>query len=198
MFDPVSKPSHYTEGRKIETIDAIEDWGLGFHLGNAVKYISRAGRKDPAKTGEDISKAIWYLERFQEQLPTGPGPVTLLDQLTSQLDEQEEAEFAAMGDLGTRNFGSDEDIPFSCDWEEGEEDLWDPSLGPVEPIDRNGDPVYHLQGKDLSKFAPNEVVSTWEEGDMILGVQKNGDVQILKHSSSLYSELDTLPSELEL
>lgn len=42
--DPVNHPSHYTYG-KIETIDYIEDKGLGFNLGNAVKYISRAGHK---------------------------------------------------------------------------------------------------------------------------------------------------------
>lgn len=60
--DPVSRPAHYTSGG-VETIDAIEAWGLGFHLGNAVKYISRAGKKDPAKTVEDLRKAIWYIER---------------------------------------------------------------------------------------------------------------------------------------
>ena len=42
----VNHPSHYAEGRKYEPIDVIEDWELGFNLGNTVKYISRAGRKD--------------------------------------------------------------------------------------------------------------------------------------------------------
>ena len=65
--DLVRNPAHYTQGRKYEPIDVIEDWELSFHLGNALKYISRAGRKDPSKTREDISKAIWYLERFQDQ-----------------------------------------------------------------------------------------------------------------------------------
>ena len=41
----------------------IEAWGLGFNLGNALKYISRAGRKDPEKTEEDLQKAIWYINR---------------------------------------------------------------------------------------------------------------------------------------
>ena len=36
-------------------------WGLGFNLGNAVKYISRAGKKDPDKYIEDLQKAVWYL-----------------------------------------------------------------------------------------------------------------------------------------
>lgn len=60
--DPVNHPSHYTDGR-IEVIDFIEDKGLGFHLGNAVKYIARAGKKDPDKAVEDLGKARWYLDR---------------------------------------------------------------------------------------------------------------------------------------
>src|SRR5699024_9883836 len=62
--DPVNSPSHYAG--KIEVIDFIEDKGLGFHLGNSVKYISRAGKKDPRKTEEDLKKAIWYIERYIE------------------------------------------------------------------------------------------------------------------------------------
>lgn len=63
--DPVNHPSHYTDG-KIEVIDFIEDKKLGFHLGNAVKYIARAGKKDPTKTVEDLEKAIWYIKRYIE------------------------------------------------------------------------------------------------------------------------------------
>lgn len=59
----IDHPSHYAEGRKYEPIDVIEDWELGFCLGNAVKYISRAGRKDPSTHVEDLKKAIWYIER---------------------------------------------------------------------------------------------------------------------------------------
>jgi hypothetical protein len=54
----INHPSHYAEGRQYEPIDVIEDWNLDFCLGNALKYISRAGRKDPAKTVEDLKKAI--------------------------------------------------------------------------------------------------------------------------------------------
>lgn len=58
----IDHPPHYTAGG-IEVIDAIEAWDLGFRLGNAVKYIARAGKKDPAKTIEDLKKARWYLDR---------------------------------------------------------------------------------------------------------------------------------------
>lgn len=67
--DAVNHPSHYTDG-KIEVIEYIEDKKLGYHLGNAVKYISRAGKKDPAKTIEDLKKAMWYINRQIELLDT--------------------------------------------------------------------------------------------------------------------------------
>lgn len=65
--DPVNRPSHYTDG-KIEVIEFIEDKKLGFCLGNAVKYISRAGKKDPTKEIEDLNKAKWYIERRIKEL----------------------------------------------------------------------------------------------------------------------------------
>lgn len=60
--DSVNHPSHYTDG-KIEVIEFIEDKKLGYHLGNVVKYVSRAGKKDASKTIEDLKKARWYLNR---------------------------------------------------------------------------------------------------------------------------------------
>ena len=60
MNDPVNHPAHYTDG-KIEVIDFIDDKSLCYCLGNAVKYIARAGKKDPAKYAEDLKKAVWYL-----------------------------------------------------------------------------------------------------------------------------------------
>ena len=58
--DPVNHPSHYTQG-KIECIDFIADKKLNFARGNAVKYIVRAGIKDPQKEIEDLEKAIFYI-----------------------------------------------------------------------------------------------------------------------------------------
>ena len=66
MSDIINSPSHYTDGG-IETIDFIEAKGLNYHLGNVVKYVSRAGKKDPAKKLEDLKKARWYLEREIEK-----------------------------------------------------------------------------------------------------------------------------------
>ena len=61
--DTINHPSHYTFG-KIEVIDVIEDWELPYHLGNVVKYVARAGKKNKDKKIEDLEKAKWYLERY--------------------------------------------------------------------------------------------------------------------------------------
>jgi len=60
MEDLVNHPSHYKIGG-IETIDFIEAKGLNYHLGNAVKYISRADHKGTAI--QDLKKAVWYILR---------------------------------------------------------------------------------------------------------------------------------------
>jgi len=70
--DPINHPAHYTFSR-IEPIDAIEAWELGFHLGNAVKYITRAGRKGDKL--QDLRKARWYLEREIERLAREQFPI---------------------------------------------------------------------------------------------------------------------------
>lgn len=56
----VDHPKHY-QGQGLEVIDVIESFELGFCLGNAIKYILRAGKK--GDRNEDLEKAIWYLKR---------------------------------------------------------------------------------------------------------------------------------------
>ena len=60
-----NSPAHYNVG-KIEVIDAIEDWNLGFNDGNAIKYIARHQYK--GNPIQDIEKAIWYLQRHLDNL----------------------------------------------------------------------------------------------------------------------------------
>ena len=67
LDDPVNHPSHYTSG-KIEVIDFIEDQKFPYHLGNACKYLCRAGKKNPEKTTEDLRKAVWYINRYIDLL----------------------------------------------------------------------------------------------------------------------------------
>lgn len=60
--DPVNHPSHYTGfSNGAEVIDITEH--LSFCRGNAVKYLARSGRKDPAAEIQDLEKARWYIER---------------------------------------------------------------------------------------------------------------------------------------
>ena len=63
MKEAVNHPDHYGGDTAYEAIKVIEAWDLGFHLGNVVKYISRAGKKTK-NTNEDLKKAKWYLERY--------------------------------------------------------------------------------------------------------------------------------------
>jgi hypothetical protein len=71
----VSKsPAHYTRG-SIEVWDFIRDQELNYHLGNAIKYICRAGYKESKK--EDLEKAIHYLENELANTQSLPEPITL-------------------------------------------------------------------------------------------------------------------------
>ena len=64
MSDNVNQPAHY-QGDAMTVIDVIEAYDLGFHLGNVIKYVLRAGKKHDAE--EDLMKALWYLLREIER-----------------------------------------------------------------------------------------------------------------------------------
>lgn len=66
----VNHPEHYQFGKnnEYEAIKVIDAWGLGFSLGNIVKYISRAGKKETDKELQDLKKALWYLQHHIEEL----------------------------------------------------------------------------------------------------------------------------------
>lgn len=63
-YDPVGRPRHYQSASGLEVIDVVESFGLGFLLGNVVKYVCRAQRKNGV---EDLRKARWYLDRAIEK-----------------------------------------------------------------------------------------------------------------------------------
>jgi hypothetical protein len=65
----VNHPTHYGgKDNPYEAIKVIEAWQLGFRLGNTVKYIARAGKKDAELKLKDLKKAQWYLNREIELL----------------------------------------------------------------------------------------------------------------------------------
>ena len=63
----VNHPEHY-KGNKFEVIDIIEDYDLGFCMGNAIKYLLRAGKKDDEI--QDLNKALWYVQRRIREVDT--------------------------------------------------------------------------------------------------------------------------------
>ena len=67
--DIIKKPAHYNFG-KYEVIAVIEDWGVGYHLGNVVKYVARAPHK--GEELQDLKKALWYLQRHIKNMESKP------------------------------------------------------------------------------------------------------------------------------
>ncbi|QBP06052.1 hypothetical protein [Synechococcus phage S-B68] len=105
MADMIN-PHHYRGDRKFEPIAVIEDWDLNYNLGNALKYISRNGRKPGEDPTEGLRKAIWYLER-----EIGKYERTAEDELEEATLEQC---VRAINEAATQVV-----------------DLWDPTLGPT-------------------------------------------------------------------
>lgn len=66
VTDPIS-PEYYRDS-KIEPIDVIEDWDLGFHLGSVIKYIKRCGKKPGNSEIQDLKKIRWYVDRQIKKL----------------------------------------------------------------------------------------------------------------------------------
>jgi hypothetical protein len=66
--EKVNHPDHYGGSENpYEAIKIIEAWDLNFHLGNVIKYVSRAGKKNK-DTIEDLKKARWYIDRHIQNL----------------------------------------------------------------------------------------------------------------------------------
>jgi len=68
MTNRITSPPHYVGERSVEPLDVIEAWNLNYHLGNILKYISRAGRKDCEQM--DLEKALFYLDRALRNCPS--------------------------------------------------------------------------------------------------------------------------------
>ena len=165
QHDPINSPSHYAEGRQYEPIDVIADWELNYHLGNTLKYISRAGRKQNHL--EDLKKAQYYLNKEIQKLEAVPFAVTYEDIL------QDQAHAASEGDELLLEYGltdiDDQPLP---GWDSDDDYMWDPSLGPVELSSEEIKEI--LSKKDLNQFEDDEIVSTVERRGLIIGFRKDG------------------------
>ena len=99
MTDNVTHPPHYADGwsNGAEVIDITEN--LNFNRGNAVKYIARAGKKNPDTEIEDLKKARWYVERELVRLGDAESAIT------SALAQSRQDALQLRLDLGTESLG---------------------------------------------------------------------------------------------
>jgi hypothetical protein len=68
-IEQVNHPQHYGgKNNEYEAIKVIDAWDLGFSLGNAIKYINRAGKKRKDTELEDLKKALWYIQHHIENI----------------------------------------------------------------------------------------------------------------------------------
>jgi len=194
--DPINSPSHYAEGRSHEPIDVIEDWQLSYRLGNTVKYISRAGRKNCAI--EDLKKAAWYLNREIESLEAAKSPysVTYEDvlqdyaacategavRLTEPSDEQWDDVYEPVP-RRRKTQGFFDDFLGQAEWDSApaySQAYWD------EQAEKWGQEVaaycefdVDQLHKDLEQFEKDEIVRVFERRGLQFGVDKLGKTYIL-------------------
>lgn len=196
--DSIHRPAHYAEGRIYEPIAVIEDWDLNYRLGNTVKYISRAGRKQNAL--EDLKKARWYLDREIDQLELNQEPPTDYEQVLTFYGQTQDEPIAWPEPDGSgfdtlidpdNLWGAAQYVPFDAtkdcvsfdttdhDWNDFWAG-WDESAGPTEVWLTDNEIEDILAKKDLDHFDDNEVVSTIDKRGFILGVKKDGSTCVLK------------------
>ena len=70
--DSTGKPRSRKSISNMEVIDVIEKFALNFHLGNVIKYVLRAGKKEGSTTLVDLRKAHKYLGREISRLEGNP------------------------------------------------------------------------------------------------------------------------------
>lgn len=64
----MTRPDHYNPESVYEPLKVIRAWGVGFELGNVLKYLARAGKKPLAPAIDDLRKAQTYLSLYIEHL----------------------------------------------------------------------------------------------------------------------------------
>jgi hypothetical protein len=168
MIDPL----HYRGGRRFEPIEVIEDWALNYRLGNALKYISRNGRKPGEDPCEGLKKAMWYLQREIETLEAKNVPYAL----TYEDVLEDYAACAAEGKIYNREQSLDGQFdPYAEELEAG----WDESAGPFEayvprPVAPSCEVDLSELHKDLDQFEDDEIIATFERRGLLFGVDRNG------------------------
>ena len=185
-MDKINHPHHYCHGRKYEPIEVIDDWELGFNLGNALKYISRAGRKGDGV--EDLKKAAFYIDREigRNESPFTSSYEEVIEALASEASEwdflsgQDDVVYYNSAEAGAVSEASEKD--WTEFWGSDDDYMWDPSLGPVELSDKEIQDI--LDRKDLAQFEDDEIVSTIDKRGFIIGVKADGTTCVLKEGTN--------------
>lgn len=195
-YDSIN-PFHYRGNRKYEPIDVIEDWGLNYHLGNALKYISRSGRKPGEDPQEGLTKAIWYLERLKDKLseeskkdsnyPMISYEEFLADVAASSAEgedfvdeygneETAQSDFVKLWGTGDDSSWDSRKDPM-WEWNSDDDILWDPTTGPVEVSQEEIQEI--LSSKNLKTYDKDEIVSIVERRGLLMGFKKDGSSCLL-------------------
>lgn len=168
--DPINSPAHYAEGRSYEPIDVIEDWELGYHLGNALKYISRAGRKQNQL--EDLKKARWYLDREISSLePSVPFEATYEDIVQGLIENAQRGYEDSPIHYGEEEASKEDWDDFWAGWDE--------SAGPTEVTLSTEEIDQILRNRNIADSEPDEIVKVIEKRGFLLGVKANGNTCVL-------------------
>jgi hypothetical protein len=149
MSDNVNHPDHYTGfSNGSEVIDITEN--LNFNLGNVVKYVARAGRKND-KTLEDLRKAQWYLDREISRLDTE--------------DLLAESMSLIYGDFKPKS-GLPEGLSYELDrtWRDSEGWLWKWDGEGWLYFEKDDEEWIEVKGPPSNIYAPFEEVDLWQEG----------------------------------
>lgn len=121
MHDPVTNPQHYQTDSGLEAIEVIEAFFQDdYHLGNAFKYLARAGKKDDRE--QDLRKAIWYIERSIQKKPPAHYPHAMVKVVADLMRFGDLEEFIHEGEYWVHSTNSR-----SEDYYLTSEGLWKPA-----------------------------------------------------------------------
>lgn len=135
MAEAVNHPEHYGGDTPYEVIKVLEAWNpiltYGFCWGNAIKYVSRADKKDPSKATEDLEKSQWYSNKareIRERLEAKGMVVPTMDAVPG-IDQGTAAKLQHLADLyralgaewGKDPFAAIRRLRADTDWEEVED-----------------------------------------------------------------------------
>lgn len=105
MSGDAVNPDHYRKFGDYSPLHVVKAWKLNYFLGQVIKYIGRAGHKDPSKYLEDLQKAQWYLNDYIDDLLQEKWETEVGDDLFSQDQDKDPEECCGTGQCGKKHCG---------------------------------------------------------------------------------------------